>query len=85
MKLKRGAWDGAQPRSHVLKILREHGVHIEHVAGEEDYYLMLDLDGDPHVQHLPNPVLSETIVAIWRRFGALHDFAINDLVARKKH
>lgn len=85
MKLKRGAWDGAQPRGHVLKVLREHGVEISHVAEQADYYMMIDLDGDPHVQHLPNPVLSEVIVAIFRRFGNLHGFEITDLVVRKKH
>lgn len=85
MKLKKGAWDGAQPRSHVLKVLREHGVEVSHYGDNPDYYLMVDLDGDPHVQHLPNPVASEVVVMIYRRFGELHGFEITDLVAKKKH
>ena len=85
MRLKKGAWDGAQPRSHILKVLREHGVNVEPLPGREDYYLMIDLDDDPHVQHLPNPVLSEAVNTIWRRFGTLHGFEITDLVAKKKH
>ena len=83
MKLKSGAWDGAQPRTHVLKILRTHGVAVEPLDG--DFYEMVDLDGDPHVQYLPNPVPSEVVVAIYRRFGELHGFLITDLNYRKKH
>ena len=47
MKLKSGAWDGAQPRTHVLKVLRTHRVAVEPLDG--DFYEMVDLDGDPHV------------------------------------
>lgn len=83
MKLKAGPWDGAQPRTHVLKVLREHGVAVDRT--EEDWYEMVDLDGDPHVQHLPNPVPSEIIVWLYRRFGKLHGFEITALRHRKKH
>lgn len=83
MKQKKGPWDGAQPRTHVLKVLRSHGVEVEPL--EHDFYEMVDLDGDPHVQYLPNPVLSEVVVAIYRRFGDLHGFEITDLVKNKKH
>ncbi len=79
MRLKRGAWDGAQPRSHVLKVLRGHGVAIS--APDGDYYTMVDLDGDVEVLHLPQPVLSETVAHIYRRFGELHGFEITELVA----
>lgn len=84
MRLKRGAWDGAQPRTHVLKILREHGVQIE--KAKEDWYEMVDLDGDPVVQYLPTPVPSEIIAGLYRRFGDLHGFEITELVApRRRH
>ena len=84
MRLKRGPWDGAQPRTHVLKVLREHGV--ETTRCEEDWYELVDLDGDPVVQHIPNPVQSEVIEFLHRRFGELHDFEITDLVApRNRH
>jgi hypothetical protein len=84
VKLKAGPWDGAQPRTHVLKVLRAHGVDVEPI--EDDWYEMVDLDGDPHVQYLPNPVPSEIVVALYRRFGELHDFEITALRApRKKH
>lgn len=77
MKLKTGYYDGAQPRSHVLKVLRTHGVKVDRLA--TDQYLMEDLDGYPEVVFLPDPVLSEQIVHIFRRFGGLHDFLITDL------
>lgn len=83
MKLRQGLWDGAQPRTHVLKVLRSHGVEIEPTGG--DFYEMIDLDGDPHVQYLPNPVPPEVVVALFRRFGELHDFLITDLRAKPKH
>ena len=83
MRLRKGHWDGAQPRTHVLKVLREHGVEVEPTG--DDYYEMVDLDGDPHVQHLPNPVPPEIIALLYRRFGELHGFEITDLRAKKKH
>lgn len=83
MKLRRGEWDGAQPRNNILKVLREHGVSVDKL--EDDLYEMVDLDGDPHVQHLPNPVLPEVVVFLYRRFGKMHGFEITDLVSRKKH
>lgn len=83
MRLKQGSWDGAQPRTHVLKVLRTHGVEVEPLGN--DFYEMVDLDGDPVVQYLPNPVPSEIIVALYRRFGELHGFGIIALRHRKKH
>jgi hypothetical protein len=46
---------------------------------------MVDLDGDPHVQFLPNPVPPEIVVALYRRFGELHGFEVTDLAVRRKH
>ena len=85
MRLKKGPWDGAQPREHVLKVLREHGVQVERLE-DGDQYELVDLDGDPEVLIIPAAVLSEMIVHIYRRFGQLHDFEITDLVApNRKH
>ena len=86
MRVKRRPWDGAQPRTHVLKVLREHGVGVEPLPQGGDFYELFDLDGDPEVLHIPNPVLSETIAHLYRRFGDLHGFSITDLVApRRRH
>ncbi|MGN7917335.1 hypothetical protein [Lysobacter sp. 22409] len=76
MKLKRGAWDGAQQRTHVLKVLRESGVSVQ--PENDDYYLLVDPEGDPLVMHVPNPVPSEIIEALYRHFGHL-GFKITDL------
>ncbi len=75
-------WDGAQARSHIITTLREHGVHVDNF--EEDWYELVDLDGDAEVLRIPNPVLAETVVHIWRRFGELHDFPITALRAPRK-
>lgn len=80
MRLRRGPWDGAQPRRHVLKVLGAHGVEVERL--EDNYYLLVDCDGDPEVLHIPNPVLSPTITHLYRRFGELHEFEITALVKR---
>ncbi len=64
-------------------VLRTHGVEVTKIR--DDWYEMVDLDGDPHVQHLPNPVPSEAVVFLWRRFGELHGFSIIALRKRKKH
>lgn len=86
MRLRKGPWDGAQPRTHVLKVLRSHGVEVEPLPHGGDFYELIDLDGDPEVLHIPNPVLSETIAHFYRRFGDLHGFLISDLVApRGRH
>lgn len=82
MKLKKGAWDGAQKRTHVLSVLREHGVSVESVEERDDYYLLIDSDGDPRVMHIPAPVPSEVIVALHRYFGH-QGFKITDLVSPK--
>lgn len=81
MKQKRGPWDGAQPRKHVLDVLRAHGVTV--VSRADDFYLLLDNEGDPEVLHIPNPVLSKTIEHLYRRFGHLHGFEITELVKRR--
>ncbi len=80
MRLKKGPWDGAQPRTHVLAVLRDHGVRITEI--EADLYELLDCDGDPLVLSIPNPVLSSTIEYLYRRFGHSHQFEITDLVKR---
>ena len=80
MKLKRGAWDGAQKRTHVLSVLRKHGVEVEQVERKEDFYLLIDSDGDPRVMHIPAPVPSEVVVALYRYFGH-HGFKITDLTS----
>ena len=86
MRLQKGPWDGAQPRTHVLKVLRSHGVAVQQRTELGDFYELVDLDGDPVVIHIPNPVLSETIAYLYRRFGHLHGFSITDLVApRRRH
>jgi hypothetical protein len=82
VKRKRGAWDGAQPRAHILKVLRAHGVEVA-VRFDDDYYLLVDLDGDPEAIHIPDPVLSETVTHLYRRFGELHGFLITDLVKKR--
>lgn len=81
MRLKRGAWEGAHARRHVLAVLTKHGVEVTQV--EPDQYLLVDADGDPHVMHIPNPVPSEIIQAIYLRFGQ-HGFRITDLRSRKR-
>ena len=58
------------------------GVEVNKLDGPDQYELV-DSDGDPVVLTIPNPVLSEMIVYLWRRFGTLHGFLITDLT--KKH
>lgn len=79
MRTKRGPWDGAHSRAHVLGVLRSHGVEVTHQDG--DYYLLVDSDGDPTVMHIPNPVPSELIQMIYLAFGH-HGFEITDLRSR---
>jgi hypothetical protein len=83
VKLKKGPWDGAQPRGHVLDVLLKHGVSVTEC--DDDFYELVDIDGDPEVLYIPNPVLSETVNHIYRRFGALHRFQITDLVKKRTH
>lgn len=84
MRLKRGAWDGAQPRGHILKVLRGHGVACQPLG--DDWYELVDLAGDPEVLYLPEVVTSELVTHLWRRFGDLHGFRITDLVKpRSRH
>lgn len=81
MRLKKGPWDGAQPREHVLGVLRKHGVQV--TSEGDDYYELVDCDGDAVIVAIPQPVLSETIAYLYRRFGELHGFEIIALV--RKH
>lgn len=81
MRLKKGPWDGAQPREHVLGVLRRHGVQV--TPDGDDFYELIDLDGDAVIVAIPQPVLSETIAFLYRRFGELHGFEITALV--RKH
>lgn len=83
MKLPTGPWDGAQSRAFVLDVLRRYGVEVNRLEGPDEYELV-DAEGDPVVLTIPNPVLSEMVVYLWRRFGALHGFLITDLT-KKKH
>lgn len=86
MRIKRGPWDGAQPREHVLKVLRQHGVSVSSLDGDSDWYELVDLDGDPHVLRIAQPVPSEVVTFLYRRYGELHGFLITDLVApSRKH
>ena len=82
MRLPTGPWDGAQSRAFVLGVLKRNGVEVNKLSGPDEYELV-DLEGDPVVLTIPNPVLSEMIVYLWRRFGTLHGFLITDLT--KKH
>ena len=52
---------------------------------KEDQYELVDLEGDPFVLHLPNPVPPEVVVFIFRRYGEMHRFLITDLASRRKH
>ncbi len=80
MRIRKGPWDGAQPRTHVLQVLREHGVQVE--AEGSDWYELVDADGDPEVLLITNPVLPDMVIKIWERFGDIHEFDITDLVRR---
>lgn len=64
-------------------VLRTHGVEVTRLR--EDWYEMVDLDGDPLVQYLPNPVPSEIVARLYRAFGELHGFSIIALRKNKKH
>ena len=81
MKLKDGPLDGAQPRNHVLAVLRRHGVSVEEL--DADFYELVDVAGFVIGQVIYDPVPSELIVMLWRRFGPLHGFEISELV--RKH
>lgn len=82
MKLPRGPWDGAQPRGYVLDALKRFGVEVYPQGG--DWYELIDRDGDPVVIQIPNPVLSDMIVYLYRRFGELHGFKITALCDPKR-
>ena len=81
MKLQQHPLEGAQPRDHVLRVLREKGVSIEAYGERPDWYLVTDLDDTPEVIKLTDPVRSQMIVWLWRRFGELHEFSFKDLQA----
>ncbi len=81
MKLPQGQWDGAQPRTHVLAVLRRYGVQVTRL--EADNYELIDCEGDPLVLHIPSPVPRELIPFLYRRFGHLHGFEITALVRKK--
>lgn len=82
MRQRAGPWDGAQPRSHVLGVLRKHRVEIHEL--EPDWYELVDSDGDPEVMLITNPVMPEVVTKIYTRFGELHGFLITALV-KKRH
>jgi len=78
MRIRKGPWDGAQPRTHVLKVLRQHGVEVNDEGN--DWYELVDVDGDPEVILITNPVPPDVVVKLWERFGSLHEFDITALV-----
>lgn len=80
MRIRKGPWDGAQPRTHVLSVLRKHGVEVTDEG--EDWYELVDADGDPEVLLITNPVLPDMVIKIWERYGELHGFLITELVRR---
>lgn len=85
MKQKRGAWDGAQPKSHVLRVLREHGVRVTR-DGDSDWYELEDLDGECEVLLITDPVLADMVVKLFLRFGGIHGFKVTALrKPRTKH
>mgnify|MGYP001208041536 FL=1 len=85
MKLPKGEWDGAQPRSFVLGVLRSHGVEV-HPDESKEWYELVDKDGDAIFIRLPNPILRAQTVYLYRQFGELHGFLITDLVKpRTRH
>lgn len=50
---------------HILEVLLKHGVDVTDCG--DDFYELVDIDGDPEVLYIPNPVLSETETHIYRR------------------
>ncbi len=85
MKVPQGEWDGAQPRQFVFDVLRKHGVQINPLD-EDDWFELLDHEGDAVSLRVGNPVLRAQVVYFWRRFGPLHGFPITALVKpRRRH
>lgn len=82
MRLRKGLWDGAQPRRHVLAVLRKYGVTVKPLG--DDWYELVDRDGDPEVVRLCDPVLADLVVKLFERFGEIHGFLINELVDPKR-
>lgn len=84
MKLKQGPLDGAVPRATVLRVLRDCGVEVLQL--DAGFYELEDHEGDPTVVKLTDPVRSEMLVFLWRRFGTMHGFAITAFhAAVRKH
>lgn len=81
MKLRKGLWDGAQPRGHIIETLKRYGVKVKELG--DDWYELVDRDGDPESVLLPDAVVSEVIVKIWKRFGGIHSFPITALVKKR--
>lgn len=85
MKLApKGEWQAAQPRSHVLGVLKKYGVQVFPSEDSSDWFELVDSDGDSIVIHLSNPVLRAQVVYLWRRFGELHGFLITELVSPRR-
>lgn len=80
MRIRKGPWDGAQMRTHVLAVLRKHGVEVNHEDG--DWYELVDADGDPEVMLITNPVMPDVVIKIWERFGELHAILITELAIK---
>jgi len=52
------------------------------IAQGNDWYELVDADGDPEVLLITNPVFPDMVVKIWERYGSIHEFEITDLVRR---
>jgi len=85
MKLQQGPLDGAVSRAIVLQVLRAHGVVLV-PAESEGFYELEDLEQEPAFIKLTDPVRSQMLVFLWRRFGVMHGFKITAFhAATPKH
>lgn len=62
----------------MLGILRSHKVEI--TAQGDDLYELVDREGDAFSLYIDDPVPSEIVAILYRRFGKLHHFQITALV-----
>ncbi|MGH8029358.1 MAG: hypothetical protein ACREO3_05425 [Arenimonas sp.] len=83
MRVPTGDWDGAQPRTHVFGVLRQHGVKITETK-DHNWFELEDFDGDTVVLYLPNPIIRAQTVYLYRRFGDLHGFELETLVPPRR-
>jgi hypothetical protein len=81
MKIQNGPLDGAQSRAFVLSQLQYFGVKIEDLRNGS--YELEDLEGDVEVLFIDDPVVSQMITYLWRRFGQLHGMVPSDIIEKK--